>query len=320
MEEKLISIIIPVYNTAKYLERCLDSVLNQTYKNLEIILVDDGSTDESSEMCDSFAVIDSRIKVIHQKHSGVGQARNSGIKIATGDYIAFVDSDDYIEKNMYQKMLEISERESADICVCQWQYQNIDGRKVIDINKINSDIFGKKNSVEFARFLYSGSYENGVVVSLCNKLYKKELFNKISFSFNYAEDECINDKINSNNYSIYVTNESLYIYCQNTSSLTHKEFDEENIKFLNIINNRIELFKEDYIIRSNTYVLYCNLCIEYYYKCKDNGIQFDKKYIKYLLTNYKCAIKESKCTVKFILRVLCFIISPKLYKKLILKQ
>ena len=98
----LISIIIPVYNVAVYLPRCLDSILAQTYKNLEIILVDDGSKDNSGKVCDEYALKDSRIKVIHQKNQGVSVARNAGLRIAKGDYIGFVDSDDYIETNMYE--------------------------------------------------------------------------------------------------------------------------------------------------------------------------------------------------------------------------
>ena len=100
MKKKLITIIVPVYNVADYLERCIYSIINQTYKNLEIILVDDGSTDDSGLMCDDFASKDKRIKVIHKKNGGLSDARNVAIDIATGDYITFVDSDDYIELDM----------------------------------------------------------------------------------------------------------------------------------------------------------------------------------------------------------------------------
>ena len=98
----LISIIIPVYNVEKYLERCVKSVINQTYKNLEIILVDDGAKDNSGKMCDELSKLDSRIKVIHKENGGLSDARNFGLKIATGDYIGFVDSDDYIADDMYE--------------------------------------------------------------------------------------------------------------------------------------------------------------------------------------------------------------------------
>ena len=100
--DELISVILPVYNVQQYLEKCIESVVNQTYKNLEIILIDDGSTDMSGKICDEFAEKDGRIKVIHSKNGGVSAARNIGLDIATGEYIGFVDSDDWIESQMYE--------------------------------------------------------------------------------------------------------------------------------------------------------------------------------------------------------------------------
>ena len=101
-----ISVVIPIYNVEKYIERCIDSVLNQTYMNLEIILVDDGSPDRCGEICDNYAQIDKRIRVIHKENGGLSSARNAGLRIATGDYISFVDSDDWIEPHMYETLLK----------------------------------------------------------------------------------------------------------------------------------------------------------------------------------------------------------------------
>ena len=110
MEQELISVIVPIYNTEKYLKKCINSIINQTYKNIEIILIDDGSTDSSKEICDDFSKIDSRIVVIHKKNEGVSKARNIGLKVSNGKYIAFIDSDDCIEKKyleaLYKKMIE----------------------------------------------------------------------------------------------------------------------------------------------------------------------------------------------------------------------
>ena len=102
-----ISIIIPVYQVEKYIKRCLDSILSQTYSNLEIILIDDGSRDMSGKICDEYTIKDSRIKVIHQDNAGVSVARNKGLDICTGDYVTFVDSDDFLEPLMYEKMMEL---------------------------------------------------------------------------------------------------------------------------------------------------------------------------------------------------------------------
>ena len=105
MNEELISIIVPVYNVEEYLKECIDSIINQTYKRIEIILVDDGSTDKSGKICDDYAKIDKRIKVVHKENGGLSDARNVGISVSSGKYIAFVDSDDWVEKTMYKKCI-----------------------------------------------------------------------------------------------------------------------------------------------------------------------------------------------------------------------
>ena len=115
MELPVLSVIIPVYNVEKYLDECVNSIVNQSYKNLEIILVDDGSTDKSGAICDEWRDRDSRIKVIHKANAGLGYARNSGIEVAEGDFVAFVDSDDFIDKDMYQDLMSIAISEKSDI-------------------------------------------------------------------------------------------------------------------------------------------------------------------------------------------------------------
>ena len=118
MKHPKISIIIPVYNVEKYLDRCIDSIINQSLKDIEIILVDDGSPDNCPQLCDEWAKKDSRIKVIHKENAGLGMARNTGMQHATGEYIAFIDSDDYVDLDMYAKLLEKAELHNADIVYC----------------------------------------------------------------------------------------------------------------------------------------------------------------------------------------------------------
>lgn len=122
--EKLISVIIPVYNIEKYIFKCLSSVASQKYTNLEIIVVDDGSTDNSGEICDMFAAGDNRIKIIHQKNAGLSAARNAGIDASKGEYIGFIDGDDYIDKMMYYEMIHIIEQNDADMVICD--YESVD--------------------------------------------------------------------------------------------------------------------------------------------------------------------------------------------------
>lgn len=124
---KLISIIVPVYMAEKYLNRCIESILCQTYKNFELILVDDGSPDTSGDLCDYWAGQDSRVKVIHKENGGASSARNCGLKIAKGKYIAFVDSDDWLEPNMYEQLYKLLEENKAQMAICGMRV--VDGKK-----------------------------------------------------------------------------------------------------------------------------------------------------------------------------------------------
>ena len=121
MMEKLVSVIIPAYNIERYISRCLDSIMAQTYNNLEIIVIDDGSKDQTAEILDDYQKRDSRIIVVHKENGGVSSARNNGLDIATGDYISFVDGDDLIESNMYEILVKILEKEKTDIAHCGYQ-------------------------------------------------------------------------------------------------------------------------------------------------------------------------------------------------------
>lgn len=120
MEKERISVIVAVYNVEKYLSKCIESILNQTYKNLEIILIDDGSSDKSGDICDSYAKQDSRIKVIHRENKGIAYTRNEGLDTAKGDYITFVDSDDYIHPQMYELMMRKLREQNADVVACDY--------------------------------------------------------------------------------------------------------------------------------------------------------------------------------------------------------
>ena len=117
MKER-ISVVVPVYNVEQYLEKCVNSIINQTYKNLEIILVDDGATDKSGKLCDELAKLDNRIMAYHKKNGGLSDARNYGVERATGDYIGFVDGDDYIDAEMYEKLYEAIKKENVDVAEC----------------------------------------------------------------------------------------------------------------------------------------------------------------------------------------------------------
>lgn len=168
-----VSVIVPVYNAEQYIHRCLNSLLDQSYGKLEIILVDDGSTDESGKLCDAYAEKDSRIKVIHQENGGQGTARNTGLDAATGDYIAFVDSDDYIALYMFEKIIEIFREKGVDI-VCFDLHSGFEKNYSFSQKNAEVEVF---EGIEFLRSLYAiKNFDSSVL-----KVYKKELFNNVRF-------------------------------------------------------------------------------------------------------------------------------------------
>ena len=171
---KLISVIIPVYNMEKYLKRCLDSVLKQTYSNLEIIVVDDGSIDNSGKICDEYSKKDNRIKVIHKENGGISDVRNVGIENATGDYIGFVDSDDYIAEDMFETLYNLSEENSADISIVSF-YEMYNG-KLIGVRDDKS--LTEMNKEEALKELL---IDTNIQSYMWNKLLKRELFENLKF-------------------------------------------------------------------------------------------------------------------------------------------
>lgn len=183
MKPKL-SIIVPVYNVRQYLNKCVDSILAQTFRDFELIIVDDGSIDGSGEICDEYAKKDSRIKVIHQQNAGQSCARNFGIKFATGDYIGFSDSDDWIEPEMYEKMLKVAETQKADIVICRLQTVSEKGKDIIEVTGYKE--FITMDRWEATREILKDDLMRSYPV---NKIYRRSLFRGITFPlFRYFED------------------------------------------------------------------------------------------------------------------------------------
>lgn len=183
MNSPLISVIVPVYNVEKYLDECVRSIMNQTYGHLEIILVDDGSTDRSAAMCDAFAEIDARIKVIHKMNGGASSARNAGLDIATGQYFAFVDSDDYILPDMYERMLApLHDMVQLSVCSLYYQYEP-DPKKVWVTQRCY------KQEEYDARAYFELYHFNKFKHESVTRLYSREHFGHLRFHIgHYAED------------------------------------------------------------------------------------------------------------------------------------
>jgi glycosyltransferase involved in cell wall biosynthesis len=238
VDEPLISIIIPVYNVEYFLEDCLKSVLSQTYKNIEIIVVDDGSTDNSPQICDEYAKNDSRIKVVHQKNVGQGMARNSGIDIATGDYIGFVDSDDVILPQMYEILMNNILKYNADISACT-RMQIKENIRLQDISveignasKSKIQVFdGHSATKELLQ--YHKIFKNAV----WEKLYRKELFENIRFRSIYAEDREVTYRLTYVSNTIVYIDLQLYCYRKRNGSSTNSSWSEHKNKIVHELDN-----------------------------------------------------------------------------------
>lgn len=214
-----ISVIVPVYKAEHYLNKCVESIVNQTYQNLEIILVDDGSPDYCPELCDMWMQKDMRIRVIHQKNKGVSAARNAGIRIACGDYIGFVDSDDYIAATMYERMLSAIKDNNAELCICGicWVYEDSSMYTEVLRSPIIDEVFDRKQA--FYKLFDEGSV---YYVIGCNKLYKSRIFDEVSFPENRIhEDEFIIHHILNQCAKIVSIKDELYFYVQHNNSTMH---------------------------------------------------------------------------------------------------
>lgn len=182
---KKISIIVPVYNVEKYVEKCIQSLINQSYKNIEIILVDDGSNDRSNKIIDEYAKVDSRILTIHQKNKGVSAARNAGLKVATGEYVGFVDPDDYVDYQMYETMLKKIELNMSDFAVCGFSKVTELSDKE-EIFEIKDELLSPKKCVEDL-FDFRGGY--AIKPSVCNKLFRRDKIGDLKFDENIGISE-----------------------------------------------------------------------------------------------------------------------------------
>lgn len=174
----MISIIVPIYKVEKYLPKCIESLLNQTYKNVEIILVDDGSPDLCPQICDEYAAMDKRIRVIHQINSGVSAARNSGLEVATGEFIGFVDPDDWVAPDMYEGMLDAMLQEQVDLVICGYDYYDEDGK--VDENRRYPIRNSEKLSQKEVLYRF-GDMPPSVRHGVLNKLFKKNLLHNQRF-------------------------------------------------------------------------------------------------------------------------------------------
>lgn len=235
----LISIIIPVYKVEKYLNKCIRSVVEQTYTNLEIILVDDGSPDYCPQICDKWAAKDSRIRVIHKENGGLSDARNAGLAIAQGEYIGFLDSDDYIKEDMYEKLYIAIVENNADIAICNLEKVTEEGDKIECVSPVKNEILTRE--VALHRILKENCW---YYVTVWNKLYHKSVLSGIEFpKGKIHEDEFVIHEIIFQSQRIVTLEEKLYMYVQRNGSIMNRKKDVKSLDSIEAICKRVEFYK-----------------------------------------------------------------------------
>lgn len=315
---ELISIVIPVYNVEKYLKQCLDSIINQTYTNLEIILVDDGNTDNSGTICDYYSKIDKRIRVIHKKNEGQSIARNIGIKVSNGKYIGFLDSDDWVEQDMYRFLIENIEKYNADIISCNLVFEYKD-RTIVPRKENNTIIFFDENNKKdlIKNFLLHKIYDGAV----WNKLYKKELFDNIIFPINqyYEDNFIVFDLLNAAN-KIIITNKLFYHYRQNDNSTTKRFSPKKYIDEMKAIKHNIEIIQKNYL---NFVKLAKQEKILCYFKwmdiiifSNDSNIKYKSFFQKQIKKHFMCMLFANNINIKIKIALILMILNVNIYKKL----
>ncbi|MFR9431364.1 glycosyltransferase family 2 protein, partial [Streptococcus pneumoniae] len=214
--EDLISIVVPVYNVEKYLKKSIESVLNQTYQNIEILLVDDGSTDSSGKICESFSKVDPRIRVFHKENGGLSDARNFGIEQMKGQYVAFIDSDDYISKDYVWKLYSSIKNNDSEVSICSFLLVDEKGEKIKD-ELLDSGKICLTGQQILEKVLTADGYR---YVVAWNKLYRSTLFEKLKFKKGMLyEDEFLNYPLFWDCKRVSIVEEPLYLYVQRKGSI-----------------------------------------------------------------------------------------------------
>ncbi len=235
----MISVIVPVYNAEPYIYKCIESIRNQTYHNIEIILVDDGSKDQSSKICDQIALEDDRIRVIHQENLGPSAARNNGIKCSRGEFVSFIDSDDTIETQMLEVLYKRLSIDGADLALCGLKRLNQKDQLVCEITLPN----GKVTGFQALEMWYQ---EKGVLmVSPCNKLYKASLFHDIQFpDGRFHEDEYTLYRILDRCNWVSIVDQTMYSYFARDGSIMEREYSIRRLDGVEASFLRYQYFKE----------------------------------------------------------------------------
>ena len=262
----MISVIVPVYNIEEYIERCIKSIINQTYSKLEIILVDDGSTDGSGVICDNYAEHDDRIIVIHKENGGLSSARNAGLEIARGEYIGFVDGDDYINESMYETLLDHIKKENGDMVICGFKEVK-EGSNSSEDNKLSEEKVTIITGEERYRLITEFDTENIVA---WNKLYRRTVFENLRFAVGKLhEDQWIVPYVIEKSERIIKIRDELYYYVTREASISKEKMKPKRMwDLFDALRNTTMFFKNKglYAEQKEEARHLCNYVMEYYSK------------------------------------------------------
>lgn len=310
-----ISVVVPVYNIEEYLPRCIESILNQSFDDFRLILVNDGSTDRSGEICDEYKEKDFRIKVIHQENMGLSMARNVGLDSSKEEYITFIDSDDYVHKDMLKILYRTLRKYKCDISVGQFKLSYDDER--IEDEELDSESITKDNR-QAVDMIVGESNANMIVA--WGKLYKKSLFDNIRYpQGKYHEDEFVTYKLLYNSKRVVINTEQLYYYTQRSQSITGQRYSLKRLEKLEALKEAIDFFKErdEKELETRARARYLmNIQIAYYrvrYEMKDQQDTLRELKSEYDL-EYKNVFKDKKAlTIRNKMMLTFFKLTPKLY-------
>lgn len=280
-----LSIIVPVYNVEKYLSKCIDSILNQTFEDFELILIDDGSPDECGKICDNYANKDRRIIVIHQKNAGVSAARNAGLDIAKGEYIGFIDSDDYIDKTMYEKLINAIESFNVDMAICGYDYINEAGNVERKFKSSSPKTYSKSETFS-AMFDMPQSIRLGLV----NKLFKNNLIKNLRLPIDYHSTEdgyFLINYLENINSSVFIR-EGLYKNAVRTGSATHGGLSIEDLYKSYDIHEMMykKTSKEFPELHDHAFAFFIDVCMLKYKECKARAKTLEEKEIVRKMKQY----------------------------------
>jgi len=312
-----VSIIVPVYNVEQYLENCIESILNQTFKDYELILVDDGATDKSGEICDKYERKDSRIRVIHKSNGGLSSARNAGLDVACGKYIGFVDSDDSIHPKMYEILYDLAQKYKSDISCCNYKHTYSLVNEEREEMKLTEII--EMDNIQAVNTLYDKDIGVRLVVAW-NKLYSRDLFEDLRYEVGRIhEDEFIAHKLlYKSNKTVYINSE-LYYYLQREGSIMSQISYKRKVDSLLAQSDRMKFFEKVGLndICYRTSMMYEYKFFEVYEKIKneygERGLYLKELKMDFI-SNLKILFKLKEICIKEKLLWITFIFTPSIYE------